>query len=121
MRIGEMAGTLGLAVLQGDYEDAEIAGGYTSDLLSDVMAHAVSGSVLITIQAHRNTVAVASLVGIRAIVLCNGRSVEPEMLEAARSEGLAMFGTRESQFELSGKLWEALRHPAPAAAGRTGA
>ncbi|MBN2875543.1 MAG: iron-sulfur binding hydrogenase, partial [Spirochaetales bacterium] len=43
----------------------DIVDAYSSDLLSDVMANAVEGSVLITIQAHLNTIAVASLVGIR--------------------------------------------------------
>lgn len=87
----------------------EVTGGYTSDLLSDVMANAKPGDVLVTIQAHRNSVAVAGLVGVPAIVLCNGREAEPEMAEAAAGEGIAIFGTRMSQFEFSGRLWESLR------------
>ena len=44
-------------VSEGD--DLEIQNGYTSDLLSDVMGNAPEDSVLITIQAHKNTIAVA--------------------------------------------------------------
>ena len=78
--------------------------GYTSDLLSDVMANAVEGAVLVTIQAHKNTVAVASLVGLAAIVVCNDRPVADDMLEAARREGIAVFQTANNQFETSALL-----------------
>ena len=108
MRVKELSEVLGLEPIQPDFEDAEILGGYTSDLLSDVMAHATSGSVLITIQAHKNTVAVAGLVGIPAIILANGRPVPEDMVEAARREGIAIFRSQETQFVLSGKLYTLL-------------
>ncbi|MCE5257052.1 MAG: hypothetical protein LLF89_09445 [Spirochaetaceae bacterium] len=87
--------------------EGEISGGYTSDLLSDVMAHAQSGQALITIQAHKNTVAVASLVGLPAIIVCNGRELPDDMVQSAREEGIAIFRTGLDQYEVSGRLWEA--------------
>jgi len=48
-------------------DDTQVSGVYTSDLLSDVMAHAKDGQALVTIQAHKNTVAVATLVGLPLI------------------------------------------------------
>ncbi|MDX9826512.1 MAG: hypothetical protein RBT73_02085 [Spirochaetia bacterium] len=95
--------------VQADYKDSSVAGGYTSDLLSDVMAHAKTGDVLITIQAHKNSVAVAGLVGAPAIILCNNRPIPDDMVEAAREEGIALFSTPLSQFEVSGRLWKALK------------
>lgn len=86
----------------------EISDGYTSDLLSDVMGNAPEESVLITIQAHKNSVAVASLVGIRAIVLCNGRSAPEDMQNAALKEGVAIFSTQENQFSVSCAIGELL-------------
>ena len=62
-------------------KDQIIADGYCGDLLSDVMANAPASCVLMTIQAHKNTIAVASLVGISALVICNGRTVAPDMLK----------------------------------------
>ncbi len=109
MHIRELPGLLDAEVVQGVYEDIEIKGGYTSDLLSDVMAHAQADEVLITIQAHKNTVAVASLVGAPAILLCNGRPVPEDMIEAARGEGIALIRTDLNQYEVSGRLWKALR------------
>ena len=81
--------------------EAEITGGYTSDLLSDVMGNAPDQSVLVTIQAHKNTVAVASLAGISAVVLCNGRTVPEDMREAAEKEGISLLGTKRNQFTTS--------------------
>ena len=101
MRISDLGSIGGLECLQQQYDDGELVGGYTSDLLSDVMAHATEGAVLITIQAHKNTVAVASLVGVVAIVFCNNRPVEDDVLEAASKEGIAVFRTGATQFEVS--------------------
>lgn len=91
----------------------EITGGYTSDLLSDVMAHLKEGDVLITIQAHKNTVAVASLTGASAIIICHNRAVSSDMLKAAAKENIAVFVSCGSQFETTCALAQALsRQPA---------
>jgi hypothetical protein len=71
---------------------------YTGDLLSDVMGNAPSDSILITIQAHKNTIAVASLAGIKAIIVCNNRAVPADMKMAAEEEEISIFTTGESQF-----------------------
>ena len=79
----------------------EIVAAFTSDLLSDVMAHAAENSLLITIQAHVNTVAVASLAGIRAILACSSRPIPADMLAAARKEGIGIYRTPLNQFDAS--------------------
>ncbi|MDR2447047.1 MAG: hypothetical protein LBD58_07150 [Treponema sp.] len=108
MTIRQVAETLGAEIAQSEFEDVELAGAYTSDLLSDVMANAHDGETLITIQAHKNTVAVASLVNIPVIVVCNSRPLPEDMLKAAKDEGIAVIRTRENQFTTSGKLYKAL-------------
>lgn len=105
MNITEAAAALGAEICQGDFDNTELSSAYTSDLLSDVMAHAKDGGALITIQAHKNTVAVAALVNISVIVICNSRPLPDDMLEAAKSEGIAVIRTKENQFTVSGKLW----------------
>ena len=101
MKISDIASLEPFTCVQGDYEDAEITAGYTSDLLSDVMGNAEEGSVLITIQAHKNTVAVSSLAGVSAILICNNRPVPDDMLAASAEEGIAVFQTSENQFKTS--------------------
>ncbi len=88
--------------------EAEIVDAYTSDLLSDVMGNASADSVLITVQGHKNTVAVANLVGIPAIILCNGRGVPQDMQASAEKEGIALFITDLNQFTTSYKIAKAL-------------
>lgn len=86
--------------------DRAITGGYTSDLLSDVMANAQEGQILITIQAHKNSIAVATLIGMPAIIICNNRPVPEDMIEAAEKESIALFRTQKNQFEVSGILYQ---------------
>jgi len=105
MTIREAAAALGARVIQEDFEDTELTGAYTSDLLSDVMAHAKDGGALITIQAHKNTVAVATLVNISVIVICNSRPIPDDMIAAAKDEGIAIILTKENQYKVSGKLY----------------
>ena len=105
MLISEVAAALKAEICQSEFDDVKVTGAYTSDLLSDVMAHAKDGGALITIQAHRNTVAVASLVNISVIVICNSRPLPEDMLEAAKDEGIAVIRTKENQFTVSGRIW----------------
>ncbi|MCL2276432.1 MAG: DRTGG domain-containing protein [Treponema sp.] len=105
MKITEAAAALSAEICQSEFDDTELTSAYTSDLLSDVMAHAKDGGALITIQAHKNTVAVATLVNISVIVICNSRPLPDDMLEAAKEEGIAVIRTKENQFTVSGKLW----------------
>ena len=109
MTIREAAALLEAEIIQADFEDSPLTAAYTSDLLSDVMANAKEGGALITIQAHKNTVAVSTLTNISVIILCNNRPVQDnEMLEAAKDEGIAVIRTKENQFTVSGKLYAAI-------------
>ena len=108
MTIREAAAALGAKILHEEFEDAELPGAYTSDLLSDLMANAKDGGAFITIQAHKNTVAVATLVDITVIIICNNRPVPDDMLAAAKDEGIAVIRTKENQFTVSGKLYKML-------------
>jgi hypothetical protein len=109
MTIREAAAALGAEICQGEFEDLPLTGAYTSDLLSDVMANARDGGALITIQAHKNTVAVATLVNVSVIIVCNSRPLPEDMLEAARDEGIAVLRTKENQYTVSGRLYGLLR------------
>lgn len=108
MKISELAEKLGLKCVQNEYTDREINCAYTSDLLSDVMGNAPSECALITIQAHKNTVAVATLKDSGAIIICNDRPIPADMITAAKDEDIAVFVCGENQFQISGKLYNLL-------------
>jgi len=86
----------------------EITNAYTSDLLSDVMGNAPEEAILITIQAHKNTIAVSSLTNTAAIILCNDRIAPSDMVEAAEEENIAIFSTSLNQFQASCKIGKLL-------------
>lgn len=109
MKTDEIEKKLGLGTAYSGYEIEEIVTGFTSDLLSDVMGNADEDSVLITIQAHKNTIACCSLAGITAIIICSGRKIPKDMIEAAKEEGIAIFTTKENQFETSFKVYGLLQ------------
>ena len=109
MTLSELTAHPEIEILQEDYEDAPISGAYTSDLLSDVMAHAEDGNVLITIQAHNNTVAVAALAGVSGIIICGKRVISEDMLASARKERMPVFRTALNQFEASCLIGSLLR------------
>lgn len=108
MKISQLASSLGFRAVQDEYDDRDLTCGYTSDLLSDVMANAREDCVLVTIQAHKNAVAVATMAGIAAILICNNRPIPDDMLNAARSERIAVFVTEKSQFIAGGEIYQAL-------------
>lgn len=87
----------------------EVTGGYTSDLLSDVMGHARSGEVWITLQTHKNVAAIASLKELTAIILVKGLAPDDDMLAQASAEGIPVLGTGCGSFEISGKLYQVLQ------------
>ena len=85
--------------------DREITGGYTSDLLSDVMGHAESGNIWITLQTHKNVIAIASLKELAAVILIKGLEPEADMLAQAVDEGIPVLGSSNPAFEITGKLY----------------
>jgi len=49
-------------------ESVDVAAGHASDLLSDVLANAPKGGVLVTIQVHLNVIAVSVHAGVAAVI-----------------------------------------------------
>ena len=108
MNLGEIKNLLQLeAATGGDFEDREVTGGYCGDLLSDVMANALKGSVWLTIQGHQNVVAVAVLKELAAIILVNGRFPDEDTKAKAEEEGVPILLCPLSAYQLAGRLFEA--------------
>lgn len=106
MNLKDLAGRLTLNVIQsqGNF-DVAITGGYTSDLLSDVMGNAKERNVWITCQTHENIVAVAKLKNLAAIILVNGRKPDAAALKKAQQEHVVILGTPEPEFAITGVLY----------------
>lgn len=78
----------------------EVKGGYVGDLLSFVMSHAKEEDVWITIQGHINSVAVASLLGLSAIILTENVEPDQEMISKANEEDIPILCTALNSFEV---------------------
>lgn len=110
MKIKEMVAQMGLKVLnQGTHSDTEIVGGYTSDLLSDVMGNVDKDMVWITLQTHRNVVAVAALKEVAAVVLVNGATLEVDAMKHAEEEGVTICTSSLPAFEVTGEIYNLLK------------
>ena len=89
-----------------DFSDVTPASGYTSDLLSCVMAGAKKGAVWVTLQAHLNIVAVAALLEMSAVIITEGAQPEAATVDKANEEGITLLATDKQSFEVAGRLWE---------------
>lgn len=76
-----------------------VTGGFCGDLLSWVMGRAQEGQVWFTVIGNVNTVAVATLTGVSAIVLCNGAMPDADMKEKAVQQGVNVYTTPLTEYE----------------------
>ncbi|MDP4183688.1 MAG: serine kinase [Bacteroidota bacterium] len=110
MKVCDLVNKLNLQVYAGEKGlSREITGGYTSDLLSDVMGNAEQGEIWVTLQTHKNTMAIASLKDLAAIVLVKGNQPEADTAKMSNEEEIPILGTTLSSFEITGRIFEALK------------
>ena len=109
MKVSDLVKQLHLRVYGGEKGiEKEVKGGYVSDLLSDVMGNAGEGKAWITLQTHKNVMAIASLKDLPAVMLVKGFQPDADMLDQANEEGIPVLGTTENTFEIAGKLYNIL-------------
>jgi predicted transcriptional regulator len=108
MTLQEIIDSLKLKVLTEpkDFSRVEISHGYTSDLLSCVMAGAQHGGLWVTLQAHINIVAVAALLELSAVIITENAIPEASIVTKANEEGVVLLSTENPTFYVVGKLWE---------------
>ena len=108
MNLQQIINQLNLTVLTEaqDFSTIVPSGGYSSDLLSCVMAGAKKGYLWTTLQAHLNIVAVAALNEVAAIIITENAQPEPASIAKANQQGVILLSTAQSTYEINGKLWE---------------
>ena len=108
MNLQQIIDQLNLTVLTESREFVSIAptGGYSSDLLSCVMAGAKKGYLWITLQAHLNIVAVAALNDVAAVIITENAQPGAASIAKANKQGVILLSTSQPTYEINGKLWE---------------
>ena len=72
------------------------------------MAHAKENEVWITIQSHKNIVAVASLLNLSAIIIAEDVTIDENTLIKAEEENIPIYSSDKSIYELCGILYNIL-------------
>jgi hypothetical protein len=108
MNLHQIIDKLNLTVLTESRDFAGITptGGYSSDLLSCVMAGAKKGNLWITLQAHLNIVAIAALNEVAAIIITENAQPDAASIARANEQGVILLSTPQPTYEISGKLWQ---------------
>ncbi|HHX44901.1 MAG TPA: serine kinase [Chloroflexi bacterium] len=105
MTVHDIATALGLQVAAGaEGLDRPVTGGYASDLLSCVMAKAGAGNAWITLQAHVNVIAVASLLDLACVIITEGMQPDAEMIARADEHRIPTLLTPHSTYHTVGEL-----------------
>jgi len=109
MNLADIANKLGLENLTPELDmngGTDITSGYASDLLSDVLAHAPHGGILVTVQVHLNVIAVSVHASLAAVIFALGRRPDDATRKKAVEEGVCLLVSEMPAFEIVGKLYE---------------
>ncbi|MGD2294856.1 MAG: serine kinase [Candidatus Aminicenantes bacterium] len=106
MNLNTIIKKLQLKVLSGQNNlERDVSGGYTSDLLSDVIANSKEKNLWITLQTHPNIVAVAKLKDLAGIIIVNNREPSEDTVVKAKEENVPLLCTSLMAYEVSGRLY----------------
>ncbi len=107
MKLAEVRDILKAEVYVGhDHLELEVNTAFSADLMSDVLAFAQPGCLLITGITNAQSVRTAFALDIAAIVVCRGKTPLPEAVEMGRELGIPILGTRQIMFETCGRLFQ---------------
>ncbi|OFV81015.1 MAG: hypothetical protein A2Y78_00550 [Acidobacteria bacterium RBG_13_68_16] len=106
MKLQQIADKLELEKLTPVF-DKEVTGVYISDMVSDVIANAKAGNLLVTVQVHANALAAANLVDVCGIVVAQGKKPADDVIKMAVKAEISIFATALSRWQVATKLYEA--------------
>lgn len=108
MKLSEIARKLELnTVGQFDLETKDITGVYISDMVSDIIANAKAGNLLVTIQIHNNVIAASNLVDLSGILVTQGKQPADDVVKMAEKADIPILSTDLNRWQVLTKLYEA--------------
>lgn len=84
--------------------DVHVTGCFAADLMSDVLAFAREGALLLSGLTTDQTVRTAAIKHLVGIIVIEGKEIGSDMIEAANDEGIPVYRTALSKFEACGVL-----------------
>ncbi len=106
MKLSEIKEILKADVIVGeDKLDIEVKTAFGADLMSDVLAFAKSGSLLLTGLTNTQVVRIANVLDIAAIILVRGKKPPTEAISLAKNLQIPILTTKYILFETAGRLY----------------
>lgn len=107
LTLNEVAEILNAEVIVGqDRMAMEVKTAFGADLMSDVLAFAKPGSMLLTGLTNSQVVRTADILDIAAIIMVRGKKPPAETIQMAEELRIPILSTRFILFETSGRLYE---------------
>jgi predicted transcriptional regulator len=106
MKLQELAQKLELRLVTKPF-DKEVGGVYISDMVSDVIANAKAGDLLVTLQIHNNVIAAANLMDICGIVVTQGKEPSQDVVKMAEKAEIPVYCTDLNGWQIATRLYEA--------------
>lgn len=75
------------------------------DMLSYILGNGQESNLWLTIQAHQNIIAIASLLNLSAIIITDNIQPPAATIAKAQQEHIVLLGTVSKTYELAGKLY----------------
>ena len=72
------------------------------------MGNSFAGQVWVTLQTHKNVIAIASLKDLAAVILVKGLKPDADTIEMSDQEKIPILISRLPTFEFAGKLYQIL-------------
>ncbi|MBA4416806.1 MAG: hypothetical protein C0392_02675 [Syntrophus sp. (in: bacteria)] len=88
-----------------DQLDIEVKTAFGADLMSDVLAFAKAGSLLLTGLTNPQIVRTSDVLDIAAIIIVRGKRPLPETILLAEELKIPILGTKYILFETAGRLY----------------
>ncbi len=88
-----------------DQLDKEVKTAFGADLMSDVLAFAKPGSLLLTGLTNPQVVRTSDVLDIAAIIIVRGKQPLPETILLAEELRIPILGTKYILFETAGRLY----------------
>lgn len=107
MTLNEVVEILNADILVGkDQLGMEVKTAFGADLMSDVLAFAKSGSLLLTGLTNPQVIRTADILDIAAIIMVRGKKPAPETIRLAEDLKIPILSTKLILFETAGRLYQ---------------
>lgn len=106
MKLSEVKDILNADVIVGEeHLDLEVKTAFGADLMSDVLAFAKAGSLLLTGLTNSQVIRTANILDIAAIILVRGKKPSTETINLAKELKIPLLTTKYILFETAGRLY----------------